>query len=143
MWKLCFPSSQQRKISVFLRFCVKTVFSKFPRADNFSFFEIVCENWSKIYKISLKTQSFSNFYRKTWLFSKRMLLFRFSSLPFPFYQQFNPLFNGISTPLSIGRSILARGSLGPGPGPGPQRAKMLRRIDKGVDIPLNNGLNRW
>ena len=59
------------------------------------------------------------------------------SLPFPFYQQFNPLFNGISTPLSIGRSILARGSLGPGPGPGPQRAKMLRRIHKGADIPLD------
>ena len=29
---------------------------------------------------------------------------------------------------------MARGSLGPGPGPGPQRAKMLRRIDEGVDI---------
>ena len=35
-----------------------------------------------------------------------------SSLPFPFYQRLNPLFNGISNkdaPLSSGRSILARG----------------------------------
>ena len=63
------------------------------------------------------------------------------SLPFPFYQQFNPLFNGISTPLSIRRSILARWGPGPGPGPRDPRAKMLRPIDKGVDIPLNNGLN--
>ena len=71
-----------------------------------------------------------------------------SSLPFPLYQRLNPLFNGISNkdaPLSSGRSILARGSRGPGPGPWAQRAKMLRPIDKGVsllDIPLNNGFNR-
>ena len=42
-----------------------------------------------------------------------------SSLPFPFYQRLNALFNGISnkdTPLSIGRSILAR--WGPGTWPG-------------------------
>ena len=41
------------------------------------------------------------------------------SMGFPFYQRLNPLFNGISnedTPLSIGRSILAR--WGPGTWPG-------------------------
>ena len=43
-----------------------------------------------------------------------------ASLSFPFYQRLNPFFNGISNedaPLSSGRSILARGSRGPGPGP--------------------------
>ena len=42
------------------------------------------------------------------------------SMGFPFYQRLNPLFTGISNkdaPLSSGRSILARGSRGPGPGP--------------------------
>ena len=66
------------------------------------------------------------------------------SLPFLFYQQFNPLFNGISTPLSIRRSILARWGPGPGPGPRDPRAKMLRPLDKGVsllDLPFNNGFN--
>ena len=43
------------------------------------------------------------------------------SMGFPFYQRLNPLFNGISNkdaPLSSGRSILARGSRGPGQVPG-------------------------
>ena len=36
------------------------------------------------------------------------------SMGFPFYQQFNPLFNWISAPLSIGRSIFcARAGWGP------------------------------
>ena len=42
------------------------------------------------------------------------------SMVFPFYQGLNPLLNGKSNkdvPLSCGRSILARGSRGPGPGP--------------------------
>ena len=42
------------------------------------------------------------------------------SMVFPFYQGLNPLLNGKSNkdaPLSSGRSILARGSRGPGPGP--------------------------
>ena len=56
-----------------------------------------------------------------------MLLFRFSSLPFPFYQQFNPLFNGISTPLSIGRSILAR--WGPGTWPGGRGTRAPKCFD--------------
>ena len=44
------------------------------------------------------------------------------SLPFPFYQQFNPLFNGISTHLVI-------------------NWKCFDQLIKGADIPLNNGLN--
>ena len=35
------------------------------------------------------------------------------SMDFPFYQQFNPLFNWISAPLSIGRSIFCARGLGP------------------------------
>ena len=36
------------------------------------------------------------------------------SMSFPFYQWLNPLFNWISAPLSIGRSIFARARVPPG-----------------------------
>ena len=65
------------------------------------------------------------------------------SMSFPFYQWLNLLFNWISAPLSIGRSIFfARAGAGARrPGGTRARAKMLRPIDKGADIQLNNGLN--
>ena len=69
------------------------------------------------------------------------------SMDFPFYQQFNPLFNWISAPLSIGRSIFARARVPPGRrAPARARAqKMLRPIDKVVSLlnnSSNNGFNR-
>ena len=52
-------------------------------------------------------------------------------------------FNGISTPLSIRRSILARWGPGPGPGPRDPRAKTLRPLGKRSN-PLNiQRENRW
>ena len=53
------------------------------------------------------------------------------SMGFPFYQRLNPLFNGISnkdTPLSIGRSILARAQ---GWGPGWGAPKCFDHLIKG------------
>ena len=63
------------------------------------------------------------------------------SLPFPFYQQFNPLFNGIATPFIIwSKHFGARGPPGPA-GPSPRAPKCFDQMINGVDIPLNNGLN--
>ena len=49
----------------------------------------------------------------------------------------------IKTPLyQLVEAFVARARAGAaGPRGTPERAKMLRPIDKGVDIPLNNGLN--
>ena len=72
-------------------------------------------------------------------FIKSLNLNRLSeySVDFPLCQRFSLwIFNGFDL-LPSGRRVFARGSLGPGPGPGPQRAKMLRRIHKGADIPLD------
>ena len=70
-----------------------------------------------------------------------------SSLPFPFYQRLNPLFNGISNknaPYQFVEAFWRAGAQGPGPGPRDPRAKMLRPLDKGaslLDFPFNNGFN--
>ena len=68
------------------------------------------------------------------------------SMSFPFYRRLNPLFDELfnkDTTLSIGRSIFcARARAGARrPGGTRARAKMLRPIDKGADIQLNNGFN--
>ena len=53
----------------------------------------------------------------------------------------------IKTPLyQLVEAFWRAGAQGPGPGPRDPRAKMLRPLDKGaslLDIPLNNGFNRW
>ena len=69
------------------------------------------------------------------------------SMGFPFYQQLNPLFNGISNKDTLYQLVEAfwrAGAQGPGPGPRDPRAKMLRPLDKGaslLDFPFNNEFN--